>query len=62
MQNDGTIGYSIKKAGKKISLYIGRIREKKSELHMLFLSRVENNKANPSDELLKKNCWRFRSF
>ena len=53
MQNDGTIGYSIKKA-RKISLYIGRIREK-NRSYTCFLSRVENNKANPSDELLKNS-------
>ncbi|WP_240329430.1 helix-turn-helix domain-containing protein [Staphylococcus haemolyticus] len=61
MQNDGTIGYSIKKARKKYPYTLEELGKKIGVTHA-FLSRVENNKANPSDELLKKNCWRFRSF
>ncbi|UUY77399.2 helix-turn-helix domain-containing protein [Staphylococcus haemolyticus] len=53
MQNDGTIGYSIKKARKKYPYTLEELGKKIGVTHA-FLSRVENNKANPSDELLKK--------
>lgn len=53
MQNDGTIGSSIKKARKKYPYTLEELGKKIGVTHA-FLSRVENNKATPSDELLKK--------
>lgn len=53
MQNDGTIGSSIKKARKKYPYTLEELGKKIGVTHA-FLSRVENNKATPSDELLEK--------
>ncbi len=53
MKNEGTLGFAIKRARKNYPYTLEELGSKIGVTHA-FLSRVENNKATPSDELLQK--------
>ncbi|WP_347132077.1 helix-turn-helix domain-containing protein [Staphylococcus hominis] len=53
MNQEGTLGNSIKTARKDMSYTLEELGERVGVTHA-FLSRVENNKVKPSDELLEK--------
>lgn len=53
MTQEGTLGYAIRKARKSYPLTLEELGEKIGVTHA-FLSRVENNKVIPNDELIIK--------
>ena len=53
MSEESSLGHRIKEARKEYSLTLKELGEKVGVTHA-FLSRIENNKVKPSDELLQK--------
>lgn len=53
MSNDGSLGQRLKEIRKDYPLTLEELGEKVGVTHA-FLSRIENNKVKPSDDLLKK--------